>query len=202
MSTNFPGQQYNASVTFFEARPMVDVGQCYGVSIKNDFAVQTYFAASCSFLGSQSGNERCVSGTYQDKIYSFLDNNNGTAIEINNGILWQKCASGASGSDCQTGTPLLMTWNDALNHCKNLNYLGKTWKLPNINEALSFYERVDEITYDYNIFPFDSTYQEGTWSSTTSNVDFTKAYYTIGRADRNQKLKTDTNRVRCISVVQ
>ena len=164
-----------------------------------------YFVSDCGISSTirGSGNIRCVSGDYLDKKYNFLDNGNGTLIDISTGIIWQKCALGASGSDCQNGTPSELTWNDALVACKSLSLNGRQWKLPNINETMSFHSRFTDFTADLSSFPMDSSYSEGSWASTTSNQDKSKAYYNKDfRANRIEKLKTATNRVRCISVAQ
>lgn len=142
---------------------------------------------------------KCVAGTKNHKEPNTIEFGNAIVTDVNNGIQWRKCAEGASGSDCQTGSPTQMTWSDALNYCKNLNYLGKTWRLPSINEAFtSPYLTIDELFVNTQSFPWDNSYNESTWTSTTIEGDATKAFIT-SYDGRYKKLKTDTNRVRCIS---
>ncbi|MDX1957502.1 MAG: putative Ig domain-containing protein [Leptospiraceae bacterium] len=143
---------------------------------------------------------KCVSGTKNHKEPNTIDQSNNLVADINNSIIWKKCAEGVSGSDCQTGNPTMMTWSAAINYCKNLNYQGRTWKLPNINEAMTIYLSIDELFLNY-AFPWDSSYNESMWTSTTIEGDSTKAFK-VEFPGRDKKLKTETNRVRCISVAQ
>ncbi len=186
-SISFPLVVYLSQTTTYKA-----TGACAASSIKP--------AAG----GSCPSNTalKCVSGTRNHKEPNTISFSNDFVIDANNGILWRKCAEGASGSDCQTGSPTMMTWSDAINYCKNLNYLGKTWRLPTINEAMSsIYLSIDEFFINGASFPWDNSYSQSTWTSTTIEGDSTKAFISDTNG-RDKKLKTSTNRVRCISVAQ
>ena len=140
---------------------------------------------------------KCVAGIKNHKEPKTVIINNDYVIDANNGILWRKCSEGITGSDCEIGNPTLMSWDQAINYCKNVNYLGKTWRLPNMNEAMTIYISLDEFFLNPD-FPWDGG---SMWTSTTIEGDSTKAFK-VEWPGRDKKLKTSTNRVRCISVAQ
>ncbi len=142
---------------------------------------------------------KCVSGSNTDNAPLDVDNGDGTATDLNTGLTWQKCSYGVSGSDCKTGTPTLMNWTDAVNACKNLTLNGRTWKLPNINEAMSFYKRSDVITWNLNIFPTEASGDVATWSSTTNTASPGQAYGSYYVGSRVMWSKTLTKKFRCVS---
>ena len=199
-SNYFPGVQSTTSRKSFVTRGIADNYTCYQINMFDNSTLAGGLAGGCGGY-SNDGNQRCVSGTFLDKSPSFIDNGDLTVTDINTGIIWQKCALGASGANCQTGSPASMTWLDALNACKNDNLSGRVWKLPNINEALGFSNRFLGYTYDTIAFPFDTGWTENFWSSTTSD-DPTKAYTVQNYGLRIKLLKTSTYRVRCISIAQ
>ncbi len=192
MSASFP----NAFVT---------IGSAYFLAVSPNYTdiLSPYCVNSSDSFKNSAGcpgsAHRCVSGTQRFQVPASADRGDTTVIDISTGILWQKCAVGASGSDCKTGTPTLLTWSDALNTCKNLNLLGRVWRLPNILEAMSFYQLISsDYKWDFTSFPFDQIWQEGTWSSTTVQADPSKAFISE-TISRSVKVKTSTHRVRCIS---
>gem|GEM_PF-880654 len=212
LSVNFTGMQTGqGSYNYVYTAPTADTSLCYKITLATDSSFGGSMGAAwpCG-MSTPGGPERCVSGSSTEKIPKYIETSNNTVVDYSTGIMWQKCAIGVSGADCQTGTPTLMNWTDAINTCKNLNLNGRTWKLPNSNEATSLYNTAENLnqsawanppTIPFAAFPFDVTYQEGTWTS-TSSVDKLKSYSMSNQASRIPKLKTDTNRVRCISVAQ
>jgi uncharacterized repeat protein (TIGR01451 family) len=201
LTNNFPGAQYSANMKFFSTRaPIGDSTTCYRVDMVDNITGAGGNNGGCLWFG-YSGNQRCVSGPYLDKSPSFIDNGDSTISDLSTGVIWQKCALGASGANCQTGSASLMTWSDALNACKNVNLNGKVWKVPNINEASSFTNKFSGHLNDNNTFPYDSGWYEDFWSSTTSD-DVLKAYAIKTIGQRQKLLKTSAYRVRCISLAQ
>ncbi len=153
--------------------------------------------ANIGGLCPQNNFLKCVAGSRIHKEPKTFRINNDYVLDANNGILWRKCTEGITGSDCENGTPTMMTWIAAINYCKNINYLGKTWRLPNINEAMTMYISLEEFQLNPD-FSWDNSYGN-MWTSTTIEGDSTKAFK-VEWPGRDKKLKTDTNRVRCISV--
>ncbi|HNF16662.1 MAG TPA: DUF1566 domain-containing protein, partial [Leptospiraceae bacterium] len=98
---------------------------------------------------------RCVSGQSLP-IPSFRDNQDGTVGDHTSKLLWQKCPAGLSGSNCESGSLNRFSWwFDSLQYCKNLNFAGKTWRLPNINELVTIkdYSKSDLPLINNSFFP-------------------------------------------------
>ncbi len=203
-STYFPGSQGNSSLSSPEVFVTEGGGMYVDLYRSKDTSRSgvSMYHLRCSTPGAPIADciYRCVAGSDNYTLPKDVDNGDSTVIDLTTGLLWQKCATGASGSDCQTGMPTLMNWSDALNMCKNLTLNGKTWKLPNINEAVSFYKFPFGGTFqwDFSVFVWDQTYSEGSWTSTTDPDDHAKSFAT-GIYGRFIKPKSESRRVRCIS---
>lgn len=191
LSNSFPGAQYGPQYTGYVAGNRVE--SCHVTDIKFNMATSMYCTPARSFL------RRCVSGNLNEKPPLFVDNGNATVTDVSTGYVWQQCVIGTSGGDCNTGTPTLMNWSEALNACNALNTNNRVWKLPNVNEAMSILNRFDFYRFEYTFFPIPD-WNNSMWTSTTTG-DLTRAFHasTIGR---NNQLKTSTSRVRCISAMQ
>lgn len=204
-SNHFPGSQGNVTgnLEAFVTQELFYVDLYRSKDISRTGA--SYYSMKCG--GGNSFNNpadclyRCVSGSDNYVLPQDIDNGDSTVTDLTTGLLWQKCAIGASGSDRKTGTPTLMTWSDAVNTCKNLTLNGRNWRLPNIHEALSFYKFPvggASFFWDVSVFVWDQTFVEGSWTSTTDPDDHTKSFVT-GIYGRSIKPKSQTYRVRCIS---
>ncbi|MFA5115818.1 MAG: DUF1566 domain-containing protein [Candidatus Omnitrophota bacterium] len=93
----------------------------------------------------------------------FMDNGDGTAIDLVTGLMWVKDPSQLPGG--MFASP--MYWYDAINACESLEYAGwDDWRLPNINELLSIINHSMYIpcldTYYFTQNPPDGNF----WSST------------------------------------
>ncbi|WP_167882316.1 DUF1566 domain-containing protein [Leptospira langatensis] len=103
--------------------------------------------------------------------------NNGTVTDNVTGLMWQMCTDdGSSGTNCGTGAAVSYTWDMALARCNSLSLLGKTWRLPNINELRSIMD------YSKANPSIDATYFPGTlsnyyWSSTSYAPSPSNAWY-------------------------
>jgi hypothetical protein len=98
---------------------------------------------------------------------SYTDNGNGTITDNATGLMWQKCSSGFSGTNCTTGSDSSMTFNQATSTCAAASTGGHSdWRLPNLKELLSLvdYGVVPSINSTY--FPHEQTFDNGTWTST------------------------------------
>lgn len=66
----------------------------------------------------------------------------GAVLDRKTGLLWMQCSLGQSGQDCQGGTALAITWQQALNVVHASTFLGYTdWRLPNAKELASLVEK-------------------------------------------------------------
>ena len=70
----------------------------------------------------------------------FLDNGDGTVIDIHRGLRWQKCGIGQTFRDeeCQ-GDATPVSLESAIQYCDSLALMDKKWRLPNIVELESLY---------------------------------------------------------------
>ncbi len=199
----FPGLQsrQNYLVKNFISPNILDpAGECYFSEfniLNTSRSPMVWIGHGCSTFNPE-GLVRCVSGTQQEKAPQFIDKNNGINLDIATGLSWTRCRLGASGADCQTGTPIKMSFHGALTACKNLTLGGKSWKVPNVLEALSLFNRVN-YGFDYQMFPFDSSYEEDFWTSTPTASGLNSlaviGFQSIGEKAINSSLQG----VRCIS---
>jgi hypothetical protein len=93
--------------------------------------------------------------------------NEPVALDNVTGLVWQGCATGLSGSECENGAPLMQYWPDALTYCDRISWGGHTdWRLPDRYELQSI--------GDYSVAPsgvdaktFLGPLLHWSWSSTT-----------------------------------
>ncbi|PKA04831.1 DUF1566 domain-containing protein, partial [Leptospira ellisii] len=111
---------------------------------------------------NQNANEsvalgvRCVSGG-NFPAQNFVDRGDGTVLDQNTNLLWQKCMVGKEGSNCQNVvSDLSSAWQSALVTCDSLNSAGVRWRMPSVREYLSIvrYDLPSGTTsIDENSFP-------------------------------------------------
>lgn len=101
--------------------------------------------------------------------YRYQDNGDGTASNLQYGLMWQRCSVGQlflSGGACNMVGQTQYNWGEALQQAEMLNASGgfagfTDWRVPNRNELASLYEGGclnDEL--------FRSTFSGDYWSST------------------------------------
>lgn len=81
-------------------------------------------------------------------------------------LVWQGCAAGRTGRDCDTGAATLDTWDQAASDCASLVWAGfDDWRLPDVKELASLLDtRVRSPAIDAVAFP--GTPVGWYWSST------------------------------------
>ncbi|MBM9499031.1 DUF1566 domain-containing protein [Leptospira sp. 201903071] len=114
---------------------------------------------------------RCVAGgSYPSQ--KFTDLGDGTILDKNTNLLWQKCSIGQSGSSCQNSTTTFFDWQDALSQCNGLPTTGSRWRIPNVREYLSV-TRFDLLSgtnsIDLNVFP-ENINNGSYWTSNVSQL--------------------------------
>lgn len=83
-------------------------------------------------------------------------------------LIWARCLTGLSGSDCSTGTAKKLSWQNALKTANRSTLLGwHDWRLPNIKELQTL---IEEKCYNpaINMTIFPNTPSHLVWSSTPS----------------------------------
>jgi hypothetical protein len=105
---------------------------------------------------------------------SFTDNGDGTLTDTVNGLMWDQCSWGLSGSTCATGISSLLTWPQALGAVVSANAMNSgagyknhnDWRLPNKNELESLVNySLFFPTIDTTVFPNNES--DNYWSSTS-----------------------------------
>ena len=112
--------------------------------------------------------------TKPDGIY--IDQKDGTVIDIETGLMWQKCALGydwGAGTDANdfsddtctaSGNPATFTWGEALAAADADSFVDANWRLPNDKELESL---VEDACFNPNINEalFPATVSEWHWSA-------------------------------------
>jgi len=147
---------------------------------------------------------RCVATPRNTFIKRFIDQLDGTILDLDSGLLWQKCTAGQPNvASCSGGTDSAFVWSAAINYCQNLSLAGKTWRLPNANELISLKDyRFNFGTPGFNSLFFPNTASASFWSSSpVLGSPSTQAYVTdFGGSGGGPTLKSDgTVRTRCVT---
>ncbi len=124
-------------------------------------------------LDANSNITKCVSGSTLNSKSSYVDNADGTILDIGTGLLWQKCPIGQTyGSGSCTVALTKVTWDISLTNCTSSNLKGKSWRLPNINELASIFDPTYSNYVNPTFFPTvgDTPGSFGFWSSTGINT--------------------------------
>lgn len=127
--------------------------------------VVDFLNGSESYIATSSANYvRCVSPP-STSVTTFIDLGSGTVRDSKTNLVWQKCTAGHTGSNCETGSPLLHIWAEALNYCSTLSLAGRSWRLPSFIELATIKdETAGSPTINKTFFPETLDVY---WSSTT-----------------------------------
>ena len=120
-------------------------------------------------------------------ITDYIDQNNGTVLDIKNNLIW-----------IQSSLDQKMTWIDAIDYAKNLNFAGyQDWRLPT-KEELQEFAKIIVNNKELSCLLFEyiaSSY----WSSTT-NASYSNYAWGVnfGNGYVNNGSKTSLMYVRCV----
>ena len=143
---------------------------------------------------------RCVSGPSQTSFVKYIDNGNGTVLDRQTGLVWQKCSVGQNNDAVCSGGASSPDWTTALANCSGLGLASRTWRLPNVKELQTIFDvsRTSFPTIDTNFFP--ATVNAKYWSSTTYAVTAVSAWVVdFNDGSSNFASKGSNLRVRCVS---
>jgi len=118
--------------------------------------------------------EEQIPSTAPDSRYISLDD--GTIIDVKTELMWAQCPQGRSGSNCESGTDQLYTYEEAVFQTATSTLAGHIdWRLPNIKELSTLIEeRCINPAINSNVFP--NTHIDNSssgslfWSSTHLNL--------------------------------
>lgn len=115
---------------------------------------------------------------------------NGTVIDKQTGLIWQRCQLGLSGELCDQGSLEQYTLEQALQQAEQ----SDGWRLPNVKELHSIVEKqCFQPAINLTIFP--NTLASGSWSSTLDAKDSDDAWsvnfkYGYSHNSRHDSYKT------------
>lgn len=139
------------------------------------------------------------------------DNQDGTILDLDTSLVWQKCHAGQTNfTTCSGGTNQITDWATAITYCQNLNLAEKTWRLPNANELrslLDFYRIYGKPAFDPIFFPNTAvntppSIVRNYWTSTTGTLNSPTAFVVnFGDAGGGPDAKNNVsdNYTRCVS---
>lgn len=139
--------------------------------------------------------QTCHDGlTETNVVDNFTVLSNGVVQDKNTGLMWMRCAYGqiwdSTNSTC-TGTPVQITWQDALQASEQETLGGYSdWRLPNVKELATIVEkRCTDPAVNATLFP--ATPADNFWTSTTvvdsASWAWSVAFYN-GRNNTKEKL--------------
>lgn len=147
---------------------------------------------------------RCVSNSVPTKNKRLVNNGDGTILDLDTSLVWQRCNAGQTNlTTCSGGTNLLTDWNGAISYCQSLNLAGKTWRLPNARELrslLDFFLTYGSPGFDSLYFP--NTASADYWTSTTRFSVPSEAYlvnFGSSSGGPDTKANATTNLTRCVA---
>lgn len=165
----------------------------------------TFIQSSIGFGNYTDGHHlRCVATPKHPFTKRLVDQLDGTILDLDTSLVWQKCTAGQPNvPTCTGGTDVLSTWTTAINYCQTLTLSGKTWRLPNANELKSIIDyRTNFGTPGFNSVFFPNTASSAFWSSSpVLGTPSTLAYAVdFGTSGGGPALKTSNAvRTRCVT---
>jgi len=136
-----------------------------------DFAINGCVGCAISFSSVDINSVRCVTGSTGSRA-PYMDKGDGTVLDVQTGLLWQKCSRGLNNDTTCSGTASTGNWANSLSYCNNLNLAGKTWRLPTIAELRTILDRSKSQP------AIDTIYFPGTVTNTVY-ASSTKVFYSL-----------------------
>ncbi len=140
-------------------------------------------------------NSVCVRGITTsinliDSSKDFVDVSDGTVIDRDTGLIWEKELSTAS----------TLSWNESTDHCLNLNKSGYTdWRLPTVSEGITLLDFGSSNSSNYLPSTFGAQPASGYWTGSTYLSDAAYAYIvTFSNGGVTDSGKTGGGAVRCV----
>lgn len=172
----------------------------------NAWAVLFTSGVSTNFPKTNNNFVRCVAGGGGTYVPNLIDNGNGTITDQLHNLVWTKCsldntsiALQTFASGCANLAAGSMTWTNALNNCSNLNFAGRTWRLPSAAELMTITE-TNRANPSINTTFFPNTQATAYHVSTTSPFSATISLNVIFDYGSNGSGSKVTGRaVRCVS---
>ena len=142
-----------------------------------------------------------ASGRLQANVPRYADRGDGTILDRETALVWQKCSAGQTyGPRLCSGTALQVDWYAAREQCRQLSLNGGNWRLPSEKELRSIMDFARQgLRIDQSVFAATAPFRY--WSVDTrisadglvgTVVDFADGLVYTEQYD-------DKNSVRCVS---
>jgi hypothetical protein len=174
----------------------------YSLSTANAHMVSFFDGYSNNLSKTFTHSVRCVSGETKKITMSLIDNQDSTVTDTATGLIWQKCPQGLSSNLCDSGSATPTQFNAAITYCNTLTLVGKSWRVPNINELKTIvdYTVTNAPTIQSSFFPNTSQSPNYYWSSSSYANGGTDGWYiNFNTGSFNYNAKNGNYYVRCVS---
>ncbi|MDX1959455.1 MAG: DUF1566 domain-containing protein, partial [Leptospiraceae bacterium] len=143
---------------------------------------------------------RCISSSNSNRLSIYIDNSDGTITDKSNGLIWQKCSIGLSGTNCESGSASTSIWTVSVTTCSGLSLASRSWRLPSVLELSSLMDKSLSSFPNINISFFPATGSNVYWSSTTSPSDSANGFGVhFSSSFVGQGVKSTSRLTRCVS---
>lgn len=115
------------------------------------------------------------------------------------GLEWQGCLAGVWGSSCEKGKAKVIPWNDAVEYCDKLKWLGhEDWRLPDPHELSSIIDSGRHSpALEPTVFPGAPILE--LWSLSSRADDSNQVWRVdFERGSVNYDFKKSRNQIRCV----
>ena len=124
-------------------------------------------------------------------------------IDNRTGLMWATCVDGLNGEKCESGTPTLFTWGEALQRVVEINENKglanhKDWRLPNIRELTTLIDtQCLKPSIDMKSFP--NTPASHTWTSSPYHtLTFYSWYVNFATGETNTDDRLNKKNIRLV----
>jgi hypothetical protein len=108
----------------------------------------------------------------------FINNGDGTVIDSDTYLMWQRCTAPSTEINCGGVTPTVYTWEEGIAFCNGLTLGGYSdWRLPNAKSLQSLVDVTKTTSPNINTVYFPDTQLNDYWTSTTLAGTGSMAWY-------------------------
>ena len=121
-------------------------------------------------FGYATDTECGIDGTMEGGVEYQINDVNGTITDKKRQLMWTPCVFGRLKSDCADGSAKTLTWVEALNKARGLEFGGFTnWRMPRVEELITIVDPCAEspkVVEEFVGFP------EGLVWTSSANIDY------------------------------
>ena len=142
----------------------------------NAWTVNFFSGIGNSKAKTQTFQVRLVAGDYAATRFEgarFVDNADGTLIDLVTGLMWKRCPEGLTGDGCAEGAVSNKVWGVAMKTARDSTFAGyDDWRLPNLKEIQTLVDvSKNNPAQDTTVFPNPTNVLNYWTSSLTKKPD-------------------------------